>query len=115
MVSRECVIPHWQVIMMSILVSTGVQVQLQEKLLSQEMKTLKPDLHFLELLADVVDSKWPCLASILSLTNEMEEVKREGEGLPQHDHALIMLKKWAARDDATYGQLYQRLNIITLF
>ena len=97
-----------------VLVSSGAQIQLQEKLLSPEMSTLKPDLPFLELFAGVVDSKWPSLASILSLTSEIEEVKGEGEGLSQHDHALLMLKKWAARDDASYGQLCQRLKTIAL-
>ena len=81
------------------------------------MSTLKPDLPFLELFAEMVDSKWPSLASILSLTSEIEEVKGEGEGLSQHDHALLMLKNWAARDDASYCQLYilcQRLKTFAL-
>ena len=118
MVSHECVIwgPTDAVFdVVCILVSTGVQVQLQEKLLNQDMSTLKPDLPFLELLAEVVDSNRLSLASALSLTSEMEEVEKEREGLPHKSNALLMLEKWAVRGDATYGQLCQRLNNIALF
>ena len=117
MVSRECVLwgPTDAVFdVVCILVSTGEQVQLQEKLLNQDMSTLKPDFPFLELLADVVDSNRLSLASALSLTSEMEEVEKEREELPHKSNALIMLEKWAARGDATYGQLCQRLKNIAL-
>ncbi len=64
----------------------------------------------------MVESKWPSLASILSLTStEIEEVKRNGEELSQRDCALQMLRQWASREDATYGQLCQRLKTISLF
>ena len=118
MVSHECVLwgPTDAVFdVVCILVSTGVQVQLQEKLLNQDMSTLKPDLPFLELLAEVVDSNRLSLASALSLTSEMEEVEKEREELPHKSNALLMLEKWAARGDATYGQLRQRLKNIALF
>ena len=93
---------------------TGPQVQLQEKLLSQHNHSLRPDAEFLQSFADVVGSKWPSLAASLSLSgDEIEEVK--GEGLTQQERALKMLRKWAAKEGATYGQLYQTLKTIPLF
>ena len=65
-------------------------------------------MEFLGAFAGVVGSKWPSLVTTLSLSeSEIKEVKREG--LSQQDHALQMVKKWASREDATYGQLCQRL------
>ena len=93
--------------------SSGPHVQLQETLLSAEQQDLKPDKQFLELLADEVGSKWPSLASALSLTSsEVEEVKKKHSHL---DHALQMLQKWVEREDATYGQLCHKLKSIPLF
>ena len=93
--------------------SSGVHVQLQETLLSPEQRDLKPDQQFLELLAGEVGSKWPSLASALSLTScEVEEVKKKHSHL---DHALQMLQKWVEREDATYGQLCHKLQSIPLF
>ena len=64
------------------------------------------------MFAGEVKSKWPLLAASLSLSeSEIEEVK----ALPQQDQALQMLMKWASREDATYGQLYQQLISISLF
>ena len=95
---------------------SGAHVELEKTLLSSEKQSLKPEAEFLELFAGVVESKWPSLASVLSLTSEeMEKVKRKGEELPQRDQALQMLRLWASRDDATYGQLCQRLKTISLF
>ena len=75
-----------------------------------EQRDLKPDKRFLELLAGEVGSKWPSLASALSLTSsEVEEVKKK------HSHALQMLQKWVEREDATYGQLCHKLKSIPLF
>ena len=93
--------------------SSGVHVQLQETLLSPEQQDLKPDQQFLVLLAGEVGSKWPSLASALSLTSsEVEEVKKKHSHL---DHALQMLQKWVEREDATYGQLCHKLKSIPLF
>ena len=65
-------------------------------------------MEFLGAFSGVVGFKWPFLGATLSLSeSEIEEVKREG--LSQQDHTLQMLKKWASREDATYGQLCQRL------
>ena len=98
---------------------TGVEVQLQKTLLSAEKQSLKPEEEFLKLFAGVVKSKWPSLASILSLTSaEIEEVNEEGEReevLSEEDRALLMLRKWASREEATYSQLCQRLKTISLF
>ena len=93
--------------------SSGPHVQLQETLLSPEQRDLKPDKRFLELLADEVGSKWPSLASALSLTgSEVEEVKKKHSHLGR---ALQMLQKWVEREDATYGQLCYKLKSIPLF
>ena len=89
-------------------------VDLQKKLLAKQNHHLKPDEEFLQSFAGVVGSKWPSLASSLSLSgDEIANVKEEG--LTQQDCALKMLKKWSAKEDATYGQLYQVLKTIPLF
>ena len=93
---------------------TGVAIQLQEKLLEPQNHGIRPDVEFLSAFAGLVGSKWPSLATTLSLSeSEIKEVK--GEGPSQTDHTLQMLKKWASREDATYGQLCQRLKTISLF
>ena len=93
---------------------TGVAIQLQEKLLEPQNHGLKPDVEFLSAFAGLVGSKWPSLATTLSLSeSEIKEVKREESS--QQDHALQILKKWSSREDATYGQLCQRLKTISLF
>ena len=54
-----------------------VPIQLQRSLLDPEKQSLRPDEQFLEMLAGVVRSEYPSLASILSLTSsEMEEQNR---------------------------------------
>jgi hypothetical protein len=64
----------------------------------------------------VVRSECSSLASVLSLTSsEMEEVEKNKKQLSQSDLSLRMLKKWATREEATYGQLCHRLKTITLF
>ena len=93
-----------------VIILTGVAIKLQEKLLERQNRDLKPDVEFLGAFAGVVGSKWPSLATTLSLSeSEIKEVKREGP--TQQDHALQMLKKWASREDATYGQLCHSLKI----
>ena len=84
---------------------------------SAEAWELKLDAHFLEHLAGLEGIHWESLASVLSLTStEIEEVKRRSEGSQsQRDPALLILKMWATRDDATYGQLCQKLKTIALF
>ena len=62
----------------------------------------------------MVGSKWPSLASSLSLSEE-DVVDVKEEGLTQQDCAHKMLKKWSAKEGATYGQLYQILKTIPLF
>ena len=90
-----------------------MHVELQKTLLSPEQRDLKPDQQFLELFVGEVGSKWPSLASALSLTSsEVEEVNKKHSHL---DHALQMLQKWVEREDATYGQLCHKLKSIPLF
>ena len=92
----------------------AVHVDLQKKLLDKQIHGIKPDEEFLRSFADVVGSKWPSLASSLSLSED-EIVNVKKEGLTQQDCALKMLKKWSAKEDTTYGQLYQVLKTIPLF
>ncbi len=94
----------------------GIDIQLQKKLLGEENQDCKPDIEFLKALSEVAVSKRLSLTSIISLTSsELAEVKQEGEGLSQQEHALLMMKKWATREDATYGRLCKSLQTISLF
>ena len=80
-----------------------------------EKRSLRPDEQFLELLAGAVKSERPSLVSILSLTSaEMEEAKKN-QKLSRSELSLQMLKKWATREEATYGLLCQKLKTISLF
>ena len=89
----------------------AAHVGLQKKLLDKQNHQLKPDA---ESFANVVGSRWPSLASSLSLSvDEIANVTEEG--LTQQDCALKMLKKWLAKENVTYGQLYQVLKTIPLF
>ena len=89
-----------------------LHTQLQKMLLAKETRDLQPDVEFLESFAGVVGSLWPSLAVSLCLSeSEIEEVKQ----LPQQHQALRMLQMWVSREDATYGQLYQRLKTVSLF
>ena len=77
-----------------------------------EKQSLGPDEQFLELLAGVVKSECPSLVSILSLTStEMEEAKKN-QKLSQSELSLQMLKKWATKEEATYGLLCKKLKTI---
>ena len=89
-------------------------IDVQKKLLDQQNHHLKPDAEFVQSFADIVESKWPSLASSLSLSgDEITNVKEEG--LSQQDCALKMLMKWSTKEDATYGRLCQVLKTIPLF
>lgn len=91
----------------------GSHIVLQEMLLNPENEGVKPEEEFLKSFADALGTKW---ASLLSLTSdEMEEVKEEERGFSQQDHTFRILQKWAAREDATYGWLLQKLKTISLF
>ena len=77
---------------------------------------IKPELKFLELFSHVVDSRWPSLATSLSLSSEdIADSKAKAKDSDQQDQALQMLKKWVSKDSATYGQLCQALKTIPLF
>ena len=104
-----------QTLIMSMFI-IGNHIEVQKKLLDSECHAQRPEEEFLELFAGVVGSKWLSLASLLSLTSdEVEEVRRGEEGFTQKDHALLMLKKWTSKKEATYGQLYHKLKTISLF
>ena len=91
-------------------------MQLQEKILDKDNHSHKPDEEFLQSFADVVGSKWPSLATSLSLSaSAIEEVREEGSSEQHHVLALKMLRRWVLRKDATYGQLYQALATPSLF
>jgi hypothetical protein len=90
--------------------SPGVSIELQRALLDPNKQNLKPDDKFLKLLAGVARSNCPSLVSVLFLTSsEVEEDKKQ---LSQSDLSLQMLRKWAAREEATYGQLCHRLKTV---
>jgi hypothetical protein len=119
------------------LYNIGTDIQLQEKLISQDYHNIKPDKEFLEPFAGVVGSEWPSLAASLSLSDdEIEEMRKAGaslshdpqgmlhnhekgdrrEELSQQEHALLMLKKWASTgESATFGRLFQALKTMPLF
>ena len=80
-------------------------VKLQEKLLDKAHHSNKPDEEFLQSFAALVGSEWTSLAASLSLSkSKMEEVRT------QKGHAAaVMMKMWASREDATYGQLRRKL------
>ena len=91
----------------------GCAIQLQDKLLSAESAEVTPDAEFLEQFAGVLGCKWPSLAASLCLSGgEIEVVRKEGGS--QQDQALRLLKLWAAKQGATYGQLCQILKTISL-
>ncbi len=84
-------------------------------MLTQETQALKPDEEFLCSLSGVVGSKWPSLAvSLLLSEEEIERLKGKGN-FSQQELALQMLKTWALKEEATYGQLCHKLRSISLF
>ena len=101
-------------VILSSLETLGEHVGIQKKLFESEYA--KPEEEFLQSFSGVVSSKWPYLAALLSLgASEIKEVRQEGEGLSQSDHAFLMLSKWASREGATYGHLYKKLKPATVF
>ena len=91
-------------------------MNLQDKILSEDNSTVRPDSDFLQSFAAIVGSRWQCLASPLSLTSEdIVSIKRETRGAEPTRQALAMLQKWAASETATYGQLRERLCTLSVF
>ena len=95
---------------------------MQECLL--ERSDEKPQDDFLKQFSGIVGSNWSILPAVLSLSDdvikEMIPVPEEGESMVDtptrnSDRAFQMLEKWRSRDDATYGQLCQRLKTIKPF
>ena len=103
---------HLIMTVQSLCLYIDLHTQLQKMLLAKKTRDVQPDVEFLESFAGVVGSLWPSLAVSLCLSeSEIEEVKQ----LPQQHQALRMLQMWVSREDATYGQLYQRLKTVSLF
>ena len=46
------------------------------------------------------------ISGFISILDWGQDSESEGEGLTKQDCALNMLKKWSAKDDTTYSQLY---------
>ena len=91
-------------------------IYLQERLLEPQYSSQKPDSTFVHSFAKVVDNRWPSLASLLSFTaREIEEIKQEEKQYCFTRQALSMLKKWASKEEATYGKLYETLKTVPLF
>ena len=65
----------------------------------------------------MVVSRRLSLTSIFSLTSSelAAEVKEEAEGQSQQEHTFLMMKKWAAREDATYDKISKALQTTLLF
>ncbi len=92
-----------------------IDVSLQEKILESNSSTC-PGEDVLQSLAAIIDSRWQCLVSPLSLTSEdIVSIKRVMRGTEPTRQALVMLQKWAARETATYGQLRKRLCTLSVF
>ena len=88
---------------------TGEIIGIQERLI--EGHDQKPDDGFLQSFAGIIGNRWPSLASLLSLTAEdIEEIKTERE---EH-RPLCMLKKWSVKSEATYAQLHDKLQSVSL-
>ena len=94
---------------------TAEAIKAQEHLLDPQKSHLKPDESFLQLFSTVVSDNWPYLSSVLSLSTRdiMEELKRRKRCSPANQ-ALFMLQKWKLKEEATYGQLYERLRTVVL-
>ena len=74
----------------------------------------KPDNDFFQSFAEVVGNHWPSLAPLLSLTaGDIEEIKKQSS--QQVYQAQVMLKKWRSGEEATYGQLCERLMTLSPF
>ena len=84
-------------------------------MLGQANKALKPDEQFLQLLSVEVRSKWPSLAVSLLLSEDEIAGLKEKVGHSHQQLAFKMLEIWTSREEATYGQLCQTLQTITLF
>ena len=84
-------------------------------MLGEGSQAVKLDEEFLHSLSGVVGSKWPTLAVSLALSEgEIKGLKGKVE-LSHQELALQMLRIWASREEATYGQLCHKLKTISLF
>ena len=95
--------------------STGVKLHIQEKLLESQYSSQKPDDDFLQSLARVIGNNWLLLSYLLSCPAHEVEFKTEEERTSQADQALHMLRRWASKEEATYGLLCERFKTVSLF
>ena len=95
--------------------STGVKINIQEKLLESQYSSQKPDDDFLQSFAGVIGNHWLSLAYLLSCPAHEVEFKTEEERTSQADQALHMLRRWTLKGEATYGLLCERLKTVSLF
>ena len=90
---------------------------MQEKLI--ENPNCEPDDDFLKSFASVVGGHWSSLARLLSIiSSDIEEIssRRVEEDGCYDVQALQVLRKWQqSSPEATYGQLYQKLQTISIF
>ena len=93
----------------------GKLVKIQEKLI--EKPDCKPDDDFLESFASVVGGHWSSLATLLSISSsDIKEINTKREEGGHEMQALQVLRKWQqSSPEATYGQLYQKLQTISIF
>ena len=69
--------------------------------------------EFIEKFAIVVGSIWPLLASLLCFTtDEIWQIKKNVTGVPSVK-AAAMMKKWRDKATATYGNLTDKVNLVT--
>lgn len=87
----------------------GVVIELQRRLIETDLAHCKPDDDFLESFAEVVGDHWCFLATLLSIDNTIEVYHSDRE------KALQVLKVWQSSPEATYGQLKQKLQTISIF
>ena len=87
----------------------GVHAELQKQLLDRNNANVAVDDAALQMLADVVGTRWPYLTSFLSFTcTEIKEAKRGKKPL------LFLLTEWKERMHATYGDLCDIMSTLYL-
>jgi len=85
-----------------------VHTELQKQLLDRCKENAAVDDVSLQILADVAGTKWPYLASFLSFTRTIKEVKGGKKPL------LFLLTEWKERVHATYGDLHDIMSTLYL-
>jgi len=103
--------PHQNTSLLCYIVSfftPGVHAELQKQLLDRNNANTAVDDVSLQMLADVVGTMWPYLASFPFIPTEIKEVKGGKKPL------LFLLTEWKERVHATYGDLYDIMSTLYL-